>query len=170
MTKDKADQYVRLPGATKFAPIQNTRVILSKACTYGIKAMICIAVNSNSGEKISLREVAHTIESPEAFTSKILQRLVREGLVLSTKGVSGGYSLKSDINDPLTLWDVVRVIDGEEIRTDCVLGIAQCSNESPCPVHFKYKGIREAIMELMKSTQIDEMSKNVVDGLSVLKT
>jgi Rrf2 family iron-sulfur cluster assembly transcriptional regulator len=144
-------------------------LILSKACEYGVKAVICISINSQKGRKVNLKEVAKNIESPVAFTSKILQKLVKAGFVNSVKGARGGFEIKTSVLETLLLWDIVKEIDGVDITEKCLLGMRNCSNENPCPVHDKYKTVRTDILSLMKSTSIKELSQKVKEGESVLK-
>ena len=59
--------------------------MFSKACEYGIKAAIFIAINSYEGRRVSPKEIAEEINSPQAFTAKILQDLVRNNIVFSIK-------------------------------------------------------------------------------------
>lgn len=56
--------------------------MFSKACEYGIKASIFIAQQSLLDRKVNLREIAEAIESPTAYTSKILQKLSRQKLLI----------------------------------------------------------------------------------------
>ena len=60
--------------------------MFSKACEYGIKASIFIALCSYKGVRVSLKSIAKEINSPEAFTAKILQDLVRHDVINSVKG------------------------------------------------------------------------------------
>jgi Rrf2 family iron-sulfur cluster assembly transcriptional regulator len=55
--------------------------MFSKACEYGIRAAIYIAQQSMQNRKSGLKEIAEAIASPEAFTSKILQTLVRHKVI-----------------------------------------------------------------------------------------
>ena len=65
--------------------------MFSKACEYGIKAAIFIATKSYEGVRVSPKEIAENISSPQAFTAKILQSLVRHNIVNSVKGAYGGF-------------------------------------------------------------------------------
>ncbi|MCR9067029.1 MAG: Rrf2 family transcriptional regulator, partial [Cytophagales bacterium] len=65
--------------------------MFSRACEYAIKIMIYIASNQQENRKTGLKEVTEAIGSPEAFTAKILQQLVKSGLLESYKGPSGGF-------------------------------------------------------------------------------
>ena len=63
--------------------------MFSKACEYGIRAAVYIAHQSMEGRRVSLKEIAEKIDSPVAFTAKILQQLSRNGIVESIKGAGG---------------------------------------------------------------------------------
>ena len=65
--------------------------MFSKACEYGIRASIFIAEQSLLDKKVSLKDIAKAIDSPEAYTSKILQQLSRNFIINSDKGPTGGF-------------------------------------------------------------------------------
>jgi len=64
--------------------------MFSKACKYAINAMIYISTLPKGNDRVGLKEISQAINSPEAFTAKILQLLVRENLLSSIKGPNGG--------------------------------------------------------------------------------
>lgn len=140
--------------------------MFSKACEYAIKIMIYIATNEQEGKRTGLKEVTESIGSPEAFTAKILQQLVRGGLLESYRGPSGGFILASDKD--ILLHDIVVTIDGESLIKDCVLGLPDCSSENPCPVHSKFLLVRNQLTQTLLSTRIKDQA--LLDGLKSLKT
>ncbi len=142
--------------------------MLSKACEYGIKAMIYLAGTSQEGQRVSLNLVAQHIESPEAFTSKILQKLAKAKVVKSVKGAKGGFELNGSTSKEIFLWDIVVAIDGTAIRDDCFLGLNYCSRSNPCPVHDKYEKIRDDIMSFLMKTSVHDLSLTVQEGKSFL--
>ena len=81
--------------------------MFSKACEYGIRASIFIAKNSFEGNRVSPKEISEKINSPQAFTAKILQDLVRHKIIKSVKGAHGGFEIDKDeiskINDALVV-------------------------------------------------------------------
>ena len=81
--------------------------MFSKACEYGIRATIYIAEQSLLDRKVGLKEVAESIESPIAYTSKILQKLSRNKIITSEKGPSGGFSIEKKELDNLKLGTIV---------------------------------------------------------------
>lgn len=130
--------------------------MFSKACQYAIKVMVFIASNQEEGNRTGLKEIIMALGSPEAFTAKILQQLVRGGLLESYRGPSGGFVLPK--NKSILIYDVVNTIDGKQLTEECVLGLSHCSDQDPCPVHEKFSGIRAHLKETLMSTSVSDQS------------
>ncbi|MFZ1703812.1 MAG: Rrf2 family transcriptional regulator [Saprospiraceae bacterium] len=143
--------------------------MFSKACEYGIKAVIHISHQSQKGEKASLKAVAKAIDSPIAFTAKILQSLVNTHVVISSKGTSGGYEIPEDKYVSMTIFDIVKAIDGDKIYDGCGLGLKQCNEKRPCPFHDQFKAIRDNLKNSSQNTTIQDMVRDVQNGLTFLK-
>ncbi|HMU98227.1 MAG TPA: Rrf2 family transcriptional regulator [Chitinophagales bacterium] len=143
--------------------------MFSKACEYGIRATVYIADQSKQSNRAILKDIAKEIDSPEAFTAKILQQLVKSGIVHSVKGINGGFEISKDKISNLKLADVVLAIDGEGIYTNCAFGLKNCSEQFPCPVHHKFKPIKANIRKMLEGTSINDMSDKLKDGLAFLK-
>ncbi|MCO4819085.1 MAG: Rrf2 family transcriptional regulator [Bacteroidetes bacterium] len=139
--------------------------MLSKSCQHGIKAMICIKKNAQKSKPVSIGEVSSKINVPEAYTSKILQRLVKAGMHKSKKGVNGGFYIENRLLDKLTLWHIVNEIDGVNLKYGCVLGLDDCSNQHPCPVHNEYKSIRQNLITFFENTYLTDLTENMVKSL-----
>lgn len=142
--------------------------MFSKACKYGVKAIIYIAIQSGNNTRTSLKDIAAHIDSPEAFTAKVLQILVRHHIVESLKGPLGGFFISNDAARLITLSHVVYAIDGGETFNSCGLGLKECSELKPCPLHHKFQGIRSEMKEMIEKTTIHELVKKVGDGESFL--
>lgn len=138
--------------------------MFSRACEYAIKIMIYIAANEEDGQRTGLREVTEAIGSPEAFTAKILQQLVKNNLLLSFRGPNGGFKLTD--KKEVKLEDVVVAIDGTHLIKDCVLGIEECSDQNPCPIHDKYVKVRNELMNTLLSTKVND--KALLKGRNIL--
>lgn len=143
--------------------------MFSKACEYGIRAVVIVAQHSMEKNRISLKEIAAAINSPEAFTSKILQKLVKNGYVTSIQGAYGGFEIKEEVLEKLSLQDIVDSIDGDEAYMSCVLGLKECSDVNPCPAHKKYKYIKNDLVEMLKTTSVKDMVNDTQKGLTFLK-
>ncbi|WP_041779307.1 RrF2 family transcriptional regulator [Belliella baltica] len=142
--------------------------MFSKACKYAINAMIYVASLSENGQRVGLKEIAKAINSPEAFTAKILQQLVKDKLLNSAKGPHGGFEIQGDPNT-ITIAQIVGSIDGDLIFTGCALGLEKCSEDHPCPVHHKFKAVRDHLTGMMLTTNLKDIATRVNDGISFLK-
>lgn len=143
--------------------------MFSKACEYGIKATIFIAVSSLNDIRVSLKEIAKEIDSPEAFTAKILQSLAKNGLVNSHKGPTGGFQMERTKMDTIKLYDIVNAIDGDSLFHGCGLGLKQCDATKPCPVHDKFVVIRKDLTYMLQNTTMYELASGLDIGLTHLK-
>lgn len=143
--------------------------MFSKACEYAIRSVIFIAVSSMKAERVGFKEIAKEIDAPEAFTAKILQKLSKSGIIDSVKGVGGGFEIPVYRLDQIKLCEVVNVIDGDAIYKGCGLGLAECSEVHPCPVHEKFKLIREGLRKMLETTTLKELAKGTKSGDTFLK-
>ncbi len=145
------------------------KFLFSKTCEYAIRATLFIAQKSRDGSKVRIKEIAKGIDCPEYFIAKILHELSRKGLVMSLKGRTGGFYLKKrSLN--YTLADIVRTIDGDKVFTGCGLGLKQCSEARPCPLHHEFKKIRKDIFEMLLGTKLGEFNEELEKNLLFLKT
>jgi Rrf2 family iron-sulfur cluster assembly transcriptional regulator len=142
--------------------------MFSKACEYGIRAVLYISTKSQDGNRLGIKEIAQQIDSPEPFTAKILQTLVRKGIVSSQKGPTGGFFLEPKARQ-LSVSDIIKAIDGKEILRSCVLGLPQCSDVKPCPIHKEVKAHTTALREVMKEKTIAQLTAEVESGKTVLR-
>ncbi|MEZ4948078.1 MAG: Rrf2 family transcriptional regulator [Saprospiraceae bacterium] len=131
--------------------------MFSKACKYGIRAAIFIAVKTREGQKSGVVEISDTLNVPKAFLAKILQKLVKADLISSTKGPYGGFYL-SEENMKKTVDHIITCIDGDDLFKGCVLGLPVCSESNPCPLHEKVYPFREGIYYQMRHQTIADLA------------
>lgn len=143
--------------------------MFSKACEYAIRSVIFIATTSLKGERVGFKEIAKGIDSPEAFTAKTLQKLSGSGIINSIKGVGGGFEIPVERLSEIKLSEIVDLIDGDSIYRGCGLGLARCSESRPCPVHDKFKVIREGLRDMLETTTLEELAKGTKSGDTFLK-
>ncbi len=141
--------------------------MFSKACEYGIRAMMYIVTKTRDGSKAGIKDIARYTDTPEPFIAKVLQLLVRKGIVSSAKGPNGGFYIESKMSK-IALIDIVKAIDGEALFLSCGLGIKNCSERKPCPIHFEYKAIRESVTEMLKNNNIQDLANGLAKGETFL--
>lgn len=142
--------------------------MFSKACEYAIRATLFIARESTNDRRSSLKKIAREINSPEAFTAKILQKLVQQNIVHSIKGPQGGFYVET-ANNTTMLAEIVKAIDGDSIMNGCALGLDKCSEDHPCPLHFDFVEIRSGLKHMLETTSVNELSSRLDSGTSFLK-
>ena len=142
--------------------------MFSKSCEYGLRAVIFIAGQSLKNVKVSLSVISKEIDSPQAFTAKILQQLTRKEIVKSIKGPYGGFVIEEG-KLQTKLSEVVAVLDGDAIYTGCGLGLKQCDATSPCPLHFKFVEIRNDLKEMLEGTSLKMVVEDMNAELIILK-
>lgn len=143
--------------------------IFSKACEYGIKATLHIATQSRAGRRVSLNEIAEATDSPQAFTAKILQQLVRNQIIDSMKGPGGGFEMNQARQESIHLNHLVFAIDGDQVYKGCGLGLKECNEDKPCPVHDQFKIIRDELKEMLEKTSIATLVSQLENGQTFLK-
>ncbi len=143
--------------------------MFSKACEYGIKACTYIALQSLEGKRVSLKKIAGEIDSPIAFTAKILHQLAKNDILVSVKGPYGGFYIPKEKIDVIKLAAIVYAIDGDSVYTGCALGFNECNAREPCPLHDKFIGIRDELREMLQNTSLYELTSGLEIGLTYLK-
>lgn len=143
--------------------------MFSKACQYGIKASVYIASQSAMGIRTSLKDIAFNINSPEAFTAKILHQLAKQNILHSLKGPTGGFEIPKGRAAAIKLSDIVSAIDGVSIYEGCALGFDSCDALQPCPMHNKFVGIRNDLKQMLENTSLLELANDLDGAGSFLK-
>lgn len=128
--------------------------LIRRHTDYALRALVYLA--ARGGEVVSASDIARTQDIPIGFLQKILQRLVKSGLVASHRGVQGGYSLARDPGS-VTVLDVVEIIQGKPAMNRCLLGREKCSRELSCPLRHTLLDIQEQVARLMSRMTLREL-------------
>jgi Rrf2 family protein len=141
--------------------------MISKSCQYALRATVYLASQFDKNIKLTVKQIAKEIDAPEAFTAKLLQTLNKHNIITSLKGPYGGFFMEShQLNEPILA--VVRAIDGLQVFTSCGLGLKQCSEKHPCPLHNEYKSLRQKMLHTFEKMTIKKLAKNLEQGASFL--
>ena len=97
---------------------------------YAIRIVFCLA---RAGKRMDAKSIAEETGVTLRFSLKILRKLVGSGIIKSFKGTQGGYELGRDA-DEISLYDVIRTIEGEYYLSRCVGEgyVCQCKGTKPC--------------------------------------
>jgi len=129
--------------------------MLSKRCEYGLRAMLYLASLDHTGY-VSIGTISDELDISFPFLTKILQTLNDAGLLDSRRGPKGGVALTKPADD-VTLYEVVVAIDGDNLFQECVLGLPNCSEAEPCPLHTQWEEERERVEEMFRNATLAEL-------------
>ena len=131
--------------------------MLSNTCKYAIRALIYLGKYSEEGTRIGIKKISSDLSIPTPFLGKILQNLVKQKILVSTKGPNGGFGLGKNTEE-ISLYDIVKIVDGEDFFKNCLIGLQPCAthaeNGKPCPVHMRFGPIREQLHKFYQETTI----------------
>lgn len=132
--------------------------MFARSSGYAVQALTHLA-GQPSGKLVGAREMAMTLNIPMPFLWKILRKLGQRKLVRSFKGVRGGYELAR----PAKTIHVAEILmagrDTDQVGR-CILGLAQCSDREPCPLHSHWKDLRAQIEATLETTTLADLASS----------
>jgi Rrf2 family protein len=134
--------------------------VLSKACVYGLRALIYMTLKENSSPFISIREISEELDISFHFLTKTFQSLTEKNILKSYRGPSGGIAFAIPPKDILLI-DIVKIIEGEDFFDSCLLGLPGCGEAAPCPVHDFWKAMKGRMKAEFESTSLAELAARV---------
>lgn len=138
---------------------------LTKKADYGLIALRHLA--SRRGASASTKEIADSYHIPLPLLSKVLQKLVRSGLLTSEQGTNGGYRLSRPPQEITTL-EAIRAIDGPIILTHCFTEHTDCGQSQSCPVREPLRKVHEGILRLLSGITISDLTQDEMIVPSIL--
>jgi len=134
-------------------------MLYSRPCEYAIRALAFVA-RLPTHDAAQGRDIAGAEDIPAPVLGKILQELVRKGLLASRRGPGGGFRLARK-PELITLRDVVAAVDGLNHFLECAVGLERCADDAPCPLHVTFKPMRTQVMNYLAGTALDQMARAI---------
>ncbi len=141
-------------------------MIITRATEYAILALLYLA-RQPRGEIVFKKDICHHQGITPAFLTKILQPLIKDGIVGSQRGVGGGFFLRKDPAE-VTLLDVVVAQEGPLFLNECLTDGDSCERKVFCPVHGAWTTVRNDMMATLKNynfAQLVQMEKSNIEKL-----
>ncbi|MCC7258825.1 MAG: SUF system Fe-S cluster assembly regulator [Gammaproteobacteria bacterium] len=129
---------------------------ISRITDYG--TMILVHLVASSGQVCSASDVAAGTRVALPTVQKILKLLTRSGLVVSSRGAEGGYSLGKPA-DTISAADILDVLDGPVAITECSHSDSQCELESHCQVGGSWQKINKAIRVALDEITLADLAR-----------
>ena len=107
-----------------------------------------------------VKEMAEALEVPRNYLSKILHRMAQMGLLTSTRGRGGGFTL-SRAPDMVTLGEVIACLEpADATETRCLLGRPECSDDHPCTAHRRWCVLRGEVDHFFNATTLADLVRD----------
>ena len=126
--------------------------MLTKTGIHAVRAMIALAT-LEKGRFEGATAIAKRVGAPANYLGKLLQSLARGSLVLSQKGMGGGWALARD-PESITLLQILQPVEDVERWRGCFLGQSGCSDAHPCHVHNEWAPVRDQFLEFVEGTTL----------------
>ncbi len=135
-------------------------MLFSKACEYGIRAALYVAAQPTDGYT-SVKDISERLGISFTFLAKIAQTLKQAGLLRTIRGPQGGIALARPARD-IRLIEVVRAIDGNDLFTECALGLPGCGHRTPCPLHADWAVARARVTAMLEDATLGSVSEDIL--------
>jgi len=129
---------------------------VTRKADYAIRCVLHLS--REPGTVSSVEEISRAMFVPKTFLAKILQRLMRAGIVSSTRGVKGGFQLAKRPKD-INLLEVIEAIQGPSAPNLCAIDKRMCQLSGICTVHPVWMKIREMVEKELRKTNFANLSK-----------
>jgi Rrf2 family protein len=129
---------------------------LTKSTDYAVRALIVLA--GARGEYFSAREIAHRQDMPYQFVRRVLQTLIKSGLVESKEGSRGGVRLLKDPRG-IKLEDIIKMFQGNIQLSECVFRKKICSNRATCVLRKQINLIEDKVAREFRGITIAKLMK-----------
>jgi len=137
-------------------------MVFSKSFGYAVRGMLYVAMMQNEKRYVQVEEIASKLNAPRHFMGKILKKLVKERLLASSKGPSGGFALhESSMATPLVR--IAEITEGADLFRTCVLMMKECNSTNPCPLHFQMEVVKNRLKAVLSGTSISDLVENGKD-------
>lgn len=114
-----------------------------------------------SEKLVLVSEISRNQNIPETFLAKIFQRLSKAGLLRSSRGSKGGFSLGKPANE-ITMREVIEAIEGPIALNRCLRREGECEEEEVCPIHQVWEKAQERFLEILDRTTMEDLAKQIV--------
>ncbi|MBI4578793.1 MAG: Rrf2 family transcriptional regulator [Planctomycetes bacterium] len=127
--------------------------MISRTAEYALRAIVCLA--DKKGTPLTTQQIAETTRVPAGYLSKVLQALGRAGLVVSQRGLHGGFTLGVS-PAALSVLDVINAVDPIQRIRQCPLGL-KSHGEQLCPLHRRLDNAMEMVERAFGQSTVAEL-------------
>ncbi len=143
-------------------------MIFSKSTEYAIRVLVYLVINSSEKHKIGVQRLSSELGFPEHYLRKILQTLTKKKFIASVKGPHGGFYATGK-TFKISLLSIINLFDGLSFFDTCGLGLHECNDEKPCPIHNQYQIIKGNLYKLLSEKTVELMKNDLETGIAFMR-
>ena len=130
-------------------------MVITRATEYAIRTIIYLAQQPKN-EIVLKKDICRTQNVTPAFLTKILQPLIKAGIVSSQRGVGGGFLLARDAED-INLLDILQAEEGELKLNHCLVDEDVCQRDKHCSAHEVWHEAQSEMIKVLKKHSVAEL-------------
>lgn len=130
---------------------------LGRESLYAVEGLLALG-KKPFGATMLLRDVALSGKVPETFLAKIFQKLARAGVLQSSRGAIRGYALARRPRD-IKVKEIFLAVEGPDLFDRCVFWSDRCADSNPCPMHSRWKRVRQQVLKMMEETTLADLAR-----------
>lgn len=134
--------------------------MLSNSSKYALKAVLYLSLHSDESNKLFVKDISENTSIPTAYAAKLLQELARRKLISSARGPKGGFYLNEE-NRRQNVMSIIDAIDGKAKMETCMLGLEDCNESRPCPLHQLIVSSRSAMIHALETKTIQDFASEL---------
>ncbi len=134
--------------------------MLTNSSKYALKAVLYLTLHSDQNHKLQVKDICEKIDIPKAYSGKLLQALAKRNIISSSRGPKGGFYVDED-NKKQSIMAIIDTIDGRKKMEACIIGLADCDEENPCPMHNLFASSRMKMIQEFEETTLDDLAKSL---------
>ncbi len=139
---------------------------LSKLADYGAVVMVYLA--HHESKLCNARDIANHTHLAQPTVSKLLKRLTASGLLVSVRGVSGGYRLQR-LAAEISIADIVYALEGKPGLIQCTVQPNPCSLQRVCSIQGNWRMISQALETALDSVSLEAFARPMLKNAIELK-
>ena len=130
---------------------------LTRKGEYAIRGIIYLAQQA-PGATVLMEDIAQATQAPPTFLAKIFQSFARAGIVRSSRGTGGGFTMGLPAGQ-ITLREVVEAVEGPILPNRCLIKEGACDRDKTCKVHKVWHKVQRSMLDVLEAVTIEDLAK-----------
>lgn len=136
-------------------------MIFSRNSEYAIRLIFYLMERQPLARFLRIKDIAQELDVPYFQLAKVANTLISRKILRSSTGPTGGIDLAIEVGD-LTLSKIITVFGDDEVFDRCVLGLPECTEKNPCPIHSVWGETRDEMKDIFFKKTLAELKAEAV--------